>query len=229
MRLLEKYQMNKIPKHNFWNNPKTVKEFSDAKFSSYWKDFLNKFKKSSSYRVLDLGCGGGRNTELLIKMGFDTYACDLYDSMIEATKKRLVGLLVKRDVEKRIIKASILKLPFKKESFDIVIANGIYHNTNSLSQFSNAIKETSRILKKNGFVCLNIFYKGIVAPELCITKSNKYLFITKEKLHLILLPKNKIFSIFKNFNLSPFCCVVTYDKKVSTGVRSVLRGVFKKF
>ena len=149
--------------------------------------------------------------------------------MIKATNKRLAGLLAKRDAEKKIIKASMLKLPFKKESFDIVIANGVYHNTNSPNQFTKAIKETSRILKRNGFLCLNVFYKGVVAPELYTTKSSEYSFITKEGLHLILLPRSKILSISKNFSLSPFGCIITYDRKVSTGVRSVLRGIFRKF
>lgn len=221
--------MNKTPEYNFWNNPKIVKQFSDAKFSKYWKDFLNKFKKTSSYySVLDLGCGGGRNTELLIKMGFDTYACDLYDSMVKAAKKKVVSLLDIRNIEKRIIKASMLKLPFKEESFDIVIANGVYHNTNSPNQFTNAIKETNRITKKNGFVCLNVFYKGLVAPELCTTKLSKYLFMTKEGLHLILLPKRNILLLLKSLNLLPFGEIVTYNRKVNTGLRSVLRGVFKK-
>jgi SAM-dependent methyltransferase len=219
--------MNKTPEYNFWNNQKIVKQFSDAKFSKYWKDFLNKFKKTSYYRVLDLGCGGGRNTELLIKMGFNTYACDLYDSMVKATKKKVSGLLDKRNIEKRIVKVSMLKLPFKKESFDIVIANGVYHNTNSPSQFINAIRETNRITKKNGFLCLNVFYKGIVAPELCTTKLDN-LFITKEGLHLILLSKRKILLLLKNLNLLPFGEIVTYNRKVNTGLRSVLRGVFKK-
>jgi len=34
-------------------------------------------------RVLDLGCGAGRNTQFLFEYGFDVFACDYYDGMVK--------------------------------------------------------------------------------------------------------------------------------------------------
>ncbi|MDO8557543.1 MAG: class I SAM-dependent methyltransferase [Candidatus Jorgensenbacteria bacterium] len=221
--------MVKTPEQKFWNDPKVVEEFFKAKTSPYWKKFLSSLEKPYHYHILDLGCGGGRNTEFIAKTGFDTWACDLHSSMVKATRERLRGLISNKDMRKRIVKATMLKLPFRANSFDIIIANGVYHNADSLKHFTNAVKETSRVLKKDGFLCLNVFYKGIIASELKKTGPDTNTFITKEGLCLILLPKRKILSLLKNSRFLPFEKITTYNRKVSTGLRSVFRGVFKKF
>ncbi|MFY9493534.1 MAG: class I SAM-dependent methyltransferase [Minisyncoccia bacterium] len=220
--------MSKNPEHGFWNNPKVVKEFYNAEASPYWRDFLCGLKEPFSYRALDLGCGGGRNTELLVKKGFDTWACDFYELMLKATRRRIGILMGASEARKRIIKASMLNLPFENGCFDIVIANGIYHNTNSIDEFTRAVKETSRILKKGGFLCLNVFYRGIIAPELKEIKSSKHTFITPGGLHLTLIGKREVLRILTDFNIMPQGKIAVYKREVSTGVRSVLRGVFRK-
>lgn len=214
--------------YRFWNNPKVVREFYQAEAPGYWRDFLGSFKKPFSYSVLDLGCGGGRNTELLIKLGFNTWACDLYDLMLKFARKRIFGLIDPEEVRSRILKASMLDLPFEARCFDIIVANGIYHNTTSKSEFIRAIHESSRVLKENGFLCLNVFYRGFVAPELKVIKSNKDTFITHEGLHLTLLSKSQIRKILSEAGFRPQGEILSYKRKVSTGFRSVLRGVFKK-
>ncbi|MEK7565172.1 MAG: class I SAM-dependent methyltransferase [Patescibacteria group bacterium] len=220
--------MYKTPEYKFWNNSKIVKEFSETKVSPYWIYFLEDFKKPSSYKVLDLGCGGGRNTEFLVKSGFDTWACDFYSLMLKTTKKKIASLIGVKETNRRIIQASMFELPFKKEYFNIVIANGVYHNTNSIEEFVSAIKETARVLKKGGFLCLNVFYKGIVVPEFKKIESNKNTFITHEGLHMTLIKRAEILKILASSNIFPWKNILSYKRNVNTGARSVFRGVFKK-
>ncbi len=220
--------MLNTPEYNFWNKPEVVKEFYEYEPSPYWRDFLVRLKNPASYKALDLGSGGGRNTKLLIELGFNSWACDLYESMVKSTRKKLAKVIPLKEIKKKVIMSSILKLPFKKDTFDIIIANGVYHNTNSYKEFSTAVKETGRILKTGGFLCINVFYRGVVAPELREIKNNANTFITKEGLHMTLLSRSKILKILKQTGLIPAEKIYLYNKKVSTGLRSVFRGVFKK-
>ncbi len=221
--------MHKTPEYKFWNNSEIVKEFSETKASPYWIAFLKDFKKQFSYKVLDLGCGGGRNTEFLVKSGFNTWACDFYTSMLKTTRKKVASLVGAKEANKRVIKASMFKLPFKKEYFDIIIANGVYHNTNSIEEFVSAVKETARVLKKGGFLCLNVFYKGILASELKKIKSNKNTFITHEGLHITLIKKAEIVKILAGPKIFPHKNILSYKRNINTGARSVFRGIFRKF
>ena len=148
--------------------------------------------------------------------------------MVNATRKRLAPFIGKRDALKRIIIAPMTRLPFQDGSFNIVIANGVYHNTGSLNEFIEAIQETGRILKNDGFLCINVFYRGVVAPELRRIRDNSCVFITKERLRLTLLTKNTILKSLKKSSLFPIENVITYDRNVSTGLRSVLRGICRK-
>lgn len=64
--------------------------------------------------MLDLGCGAGRNTQFLFEYGFDVFACDYYDGMVEAARKRLLKQGFKKQVViKRVIKSSMLDLPYE--------------------------------------------------------------------------------------------------------------------
>jgi len=77
-------------------------------------------------RVLEVGCGAGRFTEILLKLGADVIAVD-YSSAVEACAKsnaasRMSGHLFNAQ-------ADVFHLPFSEASFDIVIGYGMLQHT----------------------------------------------------------------------------------------------------
>ena len=218
----------RIPKEaEFWNDPRVVEVFYSLPPKKYWKDFLGRFKNPAEVRVLDLGCGGGRNTELLLKMGFNSWACDLHKEMVAASKQRISKLFGEKNANK-IVLASMLNLPFRSGYFDVVVSSGVYHNTRSIGEFQKAIRETSRVLKTGGFLCLNVFYKGRLPRDFKKIKSKKYTYLTRNGLFTTLLPRKKFLEISRNSGFIPVEKLVSYESGVLTGKRSVLRGVLKK-
>ena len=146
--------------------------------------------------------------------------------MVHATRKRLCGIgFNKQFVEKRVIKASMLSLPYENEYFDAVLSNGVYHNVSSLKEIDLAFKETSRVLKKNGYLCFNLFSSKYIDPSL--RKINTHVYKTKEKLLMTLLSKNELINYFKKYGLVPEEEIVEYIRKLPTGKRSVIRGVLR--
>ncbi len=220
--------MYKSPEELFWNDPKIVEEFSLLPPPPYWEKFFSNFENPASVKVLDVGCGAGRNTVLLLKMGFDVWACDLHESMVRRAREKSKKYL-RNKTNKRIVMADMKRLPFKDSVFNVIIANGIYHNVDSLSELRAAVGETARVLKRGGYVCINMFYAKNSKVPFKKLNVDKFTFLTKEGLHMVLLPKSRILGLLRELKIRPESKVATYRSLVNTGWRSVFRGVFRKF
>ena len=48
-------------------------------------------KKAGASRILDFGCGTGRHTVYLARMGFEVYGFDWSEAALDATKRELLG------------------------------------------------------------------------------------------------------------------------------------------
>lgn len=210
----------------FWNDPSNIKWFNEQPPPEYWKEFFQD-KSRKIKRVLDLGCGAGRNTQLLIELGCDVYACDLFDGMVIATKNRLQRVGVDKSfIDERIIIASMFNLPYCDSFFDAVLSNGVYHNVSSMEEMDVAFKETGRVLKKGGYLCFNLFSSNYIDPSLL--KISNHIYLTKEKLPMVLISKIELIAFFSKHGFVSDGEIVEYKRVVSTGKRSIMRGVFKK-
>jgi len=107
----------------FWDN--RVKEFYCDRPSIYLHKFFTMISTKGA-KVLDIGCGAGRNSLMLHKLGFDIYGCDFNKKMVQATKTRLP-----KSLNKKIIISNMINLPYKNNFFDFVISNGVFHNARS--------------------------------------------------------------------------------------------------
>ncbi|MBI3486285.1 class I SAM-dependent methyltransferase [Candidatus Daviesbacteria bacterium] len=96
-------------------------------------------------KVLDIGCGTGRMVKFLNQKGFDCYGIDSQD---EALKKA-------RKINKKgkILKASAIKLPFKNQVFDFVSSLSVIEHLTQ-KEGRQFLKETRRVLRKNGIIFL---------------------------------------------------------------------------
>ncbi|MEO8086283.1 MAG: class I SAM-dependent methyltransferase [Bacteroidota bacterium] len=83
---------------------------------------LEKLKGKS---VLEVGCGAGRFTELLVKSGALVHSIDLSHA-VEANKRN-----IGEQPNYRIAQAGAYEIPFNDESFDVVICLGVIQHTPS--------------------------------------------------------------------------------------------------
>ncbi len=114
------------------------------------------FKKGSS--IIDIGCGSGRTTFPLKKLGYEVVGVDLTPAMIDTARSLAEELHM--DVRFEIGDATTLK--FKDSSFD----NGIFSfcGWDQIPGTANRLKalhEASRVLKKGGYF---IFSSHIRVP-----------------------------------------------------------------
>lgn len=107
-------------------------------------------------RVLDAGCGIGGTSRLLAgETGCRVHGIDLAGRFIEAAKflNQCTGL------EDRVSfrQGSVLSLPFKNSTFDVVLCQ---HMLMNIQDKSTAVKEFHRVLRPGGTLILHEISKG---------------------------------------------------------------------
>jgi 2-polyprenyl-3-methyl-5-hydroxy-6-metoxy-1,4-benzoquinol methylase len=112
------------------------------------------FLKNKKGRVLDLGCGAGRNTIALIKMGFEVVSIDSHAKPLEIARSYAKKHRVENKV--RIIKKDITKLKngeFGK--FDFCILQEVIEH---MTDYQKAIDFAYSSLKKGGILIMSTQY-----------------------------------------------------------------------
>lgn len=222
----------KYKKENlFWNDEHNINWFNNYPVSDYWVKFLKTINNKQEKKVLDLGCGAGRHTELLKSLDFNTYACDKYIGMVSKTQKRMLlcGWTNKK-IKTRITKQSTNNLFYPSSFFDLIICHGVYHNAFNFRIFKKSILESSRILKKGGVLLFNIFTNEVISKSFKFLDKNNFLYLTKENLRMVLVSPDMFLKIAASKRLIPLKSkyFVRYLSNVSTGKRSVFRGILIK-
>ncbi|MBP6334790.1 MAG: class I SAM-dependent methyltransferase [Bacteroidia bacterium] len=96
--------------------------------------------------LLEVGCGAGRFTELLVKSGASVHSVDL-SVAVEANKENI------GDVPNfQIAQASVYELPFPENSFDVVVCLGVIQHTPSSEK---TIEELWRMTKPGGLLVID--------------------------------------------------------------------------
>ena len=141
-----------------WEDKEVVREFAEKKPDHRLIELLPQYETPSKIRVLDLGCAGGRNAVVLAEQGFDFYAVDSSKAMVEETRQRIGEIIGIDEAEKRVTVRTMDDLSvFHSETFDLVVALGIYHNARHHAEWERSLEETARVLKPHGRLLVSNF------------------------------------------------------------------------
>ena len=100
-------------------------------------------------RVLDAGCGAGRNSEYLIQCGAEVFGVDADSSQI--ARVRAVALERASDFPAENFSVGRLtELPFPDSHFDAVICSAVLHFAADSSEFEAMVSEMWRVLAPGG-------------------------------------------------------------------------------
>jgi len=102
-------------------------------------------------RVLDLGCGSGRHTVFLAKMGFDVFGLDLAPTGLSET----IQQLAEAGLTAHVTLSDIQRLPYDDGFFDAIISVQVIHH-NRIRDIEETISEMWRVLKPGGLVWVTV-------------------------------------------------------------------------
>ncbi len=139
-------------------------------------------------RVLDAGCGYGRNLVYLLREGCEVFAVDQDAAGVEHVR-RLSASLETGLPEKNFQVAAIEQMPFPSEFADVVICSSVLHFARDAQHFLAMLKELWRVLRPGGMLFCRLGSRiGMefesVRPNIYITGDGSEWFLVDEKMLL---------------------------------------------
>jgi|SRR6185369_8648785 len=115
----------------------------------YLFDQLLKGRFVAGMRVLDAGCGGGRNLNYLMKSGFEVCGIDKSPEAI-AQVQALAALLAPHLSPGNFRVELVESMSFADEDFDVVISSAVLHFARDEDHWHEMVREMWRVLKPGG-------------------------------------------------------------------------------
>jgi ubiquinone/menaquinone biosynthesis C-methylase UbiE len=147
--------------------------FRDKKNSDYWEERWensgvdeNGFKNQDMYpikyanehikdgdKILEAGCGAGRVYFHYKQRGFDIKGIEYSKSAVKNIQKK--------DPNSEVIEGSVSDMPYNDNSFDSILAFGLYHNLENKRELQKAFNETKRVLKQGGAIVASVRFDSL--------------------------------------------------------------------
>jgi SAM-dependent methyltransferase len=115
----------------------------------YLFDQLARGRFDSRRRVLDVGCGAGRNLKYLLAHGYDCAALDADPRAIQSVR-RDADAMGRSDVLDRLVVGAADALPWPDDAFDVVICSAVLHFAEDHQHFGRMVTEMWRVLAPQG-------------------------------------------------------------------------------
>jgi tellurite methyltransferase len=121
----------------------------------YLFDQILKNRFHDKMRVLDAGCGGGRNLYYFLRNGFNVFGTDQSLEAIE--HNQLMAKMLAPDLPQSNFQlSSVEKMPFEDNIFDLVISNAVLHFAENEQHFRNMLIEMWRVVKSQGILFVRL-------------------------------------------------------------------------
>jgi tellurite methyltransferase len=130
----------------------------------YLFDQLLKGRFDAFTRVLDAGCGGGRNVRFLLTHGFDVFGVD-QDPAAVAGVRALAARLAPHLPASQFDVAPVERMPWPDASMDAVLSSAVLHFARDDAQFDAMVREMWRVLRPGGLLFARLASTiGLEAP-----------------------------------------------------------------
>ena len=143
-----------------WDLPATVAGFVQSPANQMLLRYAARLRSANApIRVLDIGCGAGRNAVPLARAGFYVTGTDLSWPMIQAAAARdAAGRL-------QLALAPMDALPILDRSIDLIIAHGVWNLARSGAEFRRAVREAARVAAPDARLFVFTFSRHTLPPE----------------------------------------------------------------
>ncbi|MES2376467.1 MAG: class I SAM-dependent methyltransferase [Bacteroidota bacterium] len=116
----------------------------------YLFDQLLKGTYQHCKKMLDIGCGGGRNLHYFLRNNYEVFGVDQSADAVNAVGYLSAALAPNNPTENFSV-ANADDLPFGDETFDLVISSAVLHFAKNEEHFDAMVNEAFRVLKPGGY------------------------------------------------------------------------------
>jgi len=116
----------------------------------YLFDQLLKGRFDDCQKIIDIGCGNGRNLHYFLQNGFEVYGIDPDPIAVEYVKQLSAAFSPNNPAE-NFTEASAEDLPYPHDFFDLAICSAVLHFAKSHAHFDAMLRSVWRILKPGGY------------------------------------------------------------------------------
>lgn len=122
-----------------------------GKIDIYLLDQILKNRIHPSMRLLDAGCGMGRNAQYFIQNNFDIRGIDKDPTAIQYLQSQAQQWNPTFDPNRFQI-GDLLNIPFPNQHFDFIISSAVLHFADNRAHFLQLLNEHYRVLEPTGIL-----------------------------------------------------------------------------
>ncbi len=143
-----------------WTAPEIVRGFAVSPPNATLLGYASRVQaRAGSLRILDIGCGAGRNAVPLARTGARVVGTDLsWPMLLAAAARETLGGL-------QIARAPMDALPVRSRACDLIVAHGIWNLARSGDEFRRAVREAARVAAPAARLFVFTFSRHTLAPE----------------------------------------------------------------
>jgi tellurite methyltransferase len=117
----------------------------------YLFDQIRRGNISPEMRIVDAGCGGGRNIVYLLREGYEVFGVDTSAEAVAAARKSAAVLAPDLPGENFQV-AAVEAMPFPDAFADVVVCNAVLHFARDQAHFDAMVGELWRVLRPGGML-----------------------------------------------------------------------------
>jgi SAM-dependent methyltransferase len=199
----------------------------------YLFDQLLKGRFNYCQKVLDVGCGGGRNLPYFLQNGYQVYGIDPNPEAVEQVRSLAKTLVPGANSAENFTIAKAENMPFGDNTFDLAICSAVLHFANDNNHFDAMLRSIWRILKPGGFLfarlASDIGIEHLVTP----LKNSRYAlpdgserFLVNEQvlLEYTNVLGGELFEPIKTTNVQNLRCMTTWCVRKLSAPQSAQQG-----
>jgi SAM-dependent methyltransferase len=153
-----------------WSSSATVAGFSQSPPNDRLMQYAGLLQQRRvPLRVLDIGCGAGRNAVPLAQSGARVVGTDLSWPMIQAAAGR-------GESSVQLSLAPMDALPLADRSFDLIVAHGIWNLARSGAEFRRAVREAARVASPEARLFVFTFSRRTLASDAAPIEGETFVF-----------------------------------------------------
>lgn len=119
----------------------------------YLFDQLLRGRIARGMRLLEAGCGGGRNLVYFLKNGYEVFGADADAGAVAATRQLAAALAPRLPADNFRVEP-VERMSFPDECADVVVSSAVLHFAADDAQFEAMLRGSWRVLKPGGlFFC----------------------------------------------------------------------------